>query len=93
MIHPVLTCGTKYLRLIRQAEHGEAEHHLQEERATLTRFYTELREFDEVLKAKKHAASHTEVGIRKLDHGVQALTRHERQGWSRHGSDEPREAV
>ena len=59
----------------------------------LTWFYTELHEFDEVLKAKKHAASHTEVGIKKLDHRVQALTHHKRQGQSHHGSDEPQEAV
>ena len=36
-----------------QAEHGEVERRLQEERVTLTRFYAELRDIDEVIKAKK----------------------------------------
>ena len=73
MIHPVLMRCTKCLQLIRQAEHGEAERRLREERATLTRFDTELRELDEVIKAKKQAASDAEVAIKKLDHDLQAL--------------------
>jgi structural maintenance of chromosome 2 len=36
---------------------------LLEERATLTRFDTELRELDEVIKAKKQTASDAEVSI------------------------------
>ena len=48
---------------------------MQEERATLTRFDTELRELDEVIKAKKQAASDAEVSIKKLEHDVQALTK------------------
>jgi hypothetical protein len=36
-----------------QAEHGKAERRLQEERVTLTRFYAELHDIDEVIKAKK----------------------------------------
>ena len=75
MIHPVLIRRTKYLQLIRQAEHGEAERRLQEERATLTRFDTELRELDEVIKAKKQAASDAEVTIKKLDHDLRALVK------------------
>lgn len=75
MIYPVLIRCTKYLQLIRQAEHGEAERRLQEERATLTRFDTELRELDEVIKAKKQAASDAEVAIKKLDHDLQALVK------------------
>jgi structural maintenance of chromosome 2 len=75
VIHLVLTRGRKYLERIRQAEHGEAERRLQEERATLTRFDTELRELDEVIKAKKQAASDAEVEIKKLDHEVQALAK------------------
>ena len=47
-----------------QAEHGEAERCLQEERATLTRFYGELRDFDEVIKAKKQAAVDVDVQVR-----------------------------
>ena len=43
----------KYLQLTRQADLREAERRLQEERATLTRFDTESRELDEVIKAKK----------------------------------------
>jgi structural maintenance of chromosome 2 len=46
---------------------------LQEERATLTRFDTELRELDEVIEAKKQAASDAEVSIKRLEHNVQAL--------------------
>jgi len=75
VIHFVLTRGTKYLPLIRQAEHGEAERRLQEERATLTRFDTELRELDEVIKAKKQAVSDAELAIKKLDHEIQALAK------------------
>ena len=71
----MLTRGTKYLPLIRQAEHGEAERRLQEERATLTRFDTELRELDEVIKAKKQAVSDAELAIKKLDHEIQALAK------------------
>jgi structural maintenance of chromosome 2 len=48
---------------------------LLEERATLTRFDTELRELDEVIKAKKQAASDAEVSIKKLEHDVQALAK------------------
>jgi structural maintenance of chromosome 2 len=48
---------------------------LQEERATLTRFDTELRELDEVIKAKKQAAADAEVAIKKLEHDVQALAK------------------
>ncbi|KAH9958743.1 hypothetical protein BC827DRAFT_1218239 [Russula dissimulans] len=36
-----------------EEEHGEAEGRPQEERVTLTRFDTELRDLDEVIKAKK----------------------------------------
>jgi hypothetical protein len=36
-----------------QTEHSEAERGLQEERATLTQFDTELRDLDEVVKVKK----------------------------------------
>jgi structural maintenance of chromosome 2 len=72
VIHVVLTRGTKYLQLIRQAEHGEVERRLQEVRATLD---TELRRLDEVIKAKKQSVSHTEVAIKKLDHEVQALAK------------------
>ena len=75
MIHTVLTRGTKYLQLIRQAEHGGSERHLQEERVTLTRFDTELRELDEVIKAKKQAASGAEVAIKTLEHQEQALAK------------------
>ena len=32
-----------------------------------------MRELDEVIKAKKQAASDAEVGIKELDHEVQAL--------------------
>ena len=48
---------------------------MQEERATLTRFDTELRDLDEVIKAKKQAASDAEVAIKKLEHEVQALAK------------------
>ena len=48
---------------------------MQEERATLTRFDTELRDLDEVIKAKKQAASDAEVAIKKLEHDVQALAK------------------
>ena len=65
----------KYLELIQQAEHGEAERRLQEERATLTRFDTELRELDEVIKAKKRAGSDAEGAIKKLNHEIQALAK------------------
>ena len=58
-----------------QAEHGEAERRLQEERATLTRFDTELRELDDVIKAKKQAAADADVSIKKLEHDVQALAK------------------
>jgi structural maintenance of chromosome 2 len=34
----------------------------------LTRFDTSLRQLDEVIKAKKPAASDAEVGLRKFDH-------------------------
>jgi len=67
--------GTKYLQLIQQAEHGEAERRLQEERATLTQFDTELRELDEVVKAKKQGPSDADVAIEKLEHEVQALAK------------------
>jgi hypothetical protein len=49
-------------------EHGGAERRLREERLTFTRFDTELRELDELIKAKKQAASDAEVAIKKLDH-------------------------
>ena len=65
----------KLLKLIQQAEHGEAERRLQEERDTLTRFDTELSKLDEVIKAKKQAASDADVAIKKLDHEIQALAK------------------
>jgi structural maintenance of chromosome 2 len=71
----VLTRGTNHLQLIRQAEHGEAKRRLQEERAMLTQFKTELRELDEVIKAKKQSASHAEVAIKNFNHEVQALAK------------------
>ena len=43
------------------------------------RFATELRELNEVIKAKKQASSATEVAIKKLEHEVQALAK-ERAG-------------
>ncbi|KAI0296748.1 condensin complex subunit SMC2 [Multifurca ochricompacta] len=58
-----------------ETEHGEAERRLQEERATLTRFDTELRELDEVIKAKKQAAADAEVAIKKLEHEVQGFAK------------------
>ncbi|KAI0247376.1 condensin complex subunit SMC2 [Lactifluus subvellereus] len=58
-----------------EAEHGEAERRLQEERATLTRFDAELRDLDEVIKAKKQAAVDADVSIKKLEHEVQALAK------------------
>ena len=70
-----IPCCYKYLKLIQQAEHGEAERRLQEERPTLTRFDTGLRDLDEVIKAKKQAASDAEVAIKKLDHEIQALAK------------------
>ncbi|KAH9968264.1 hypothetical protein BC827DRAFT_1263973 [Russula dissimulans] len=62
-----------------EEEHGEAEGRLREERATLTRFDTELRDLDEVIKAKKQAASDAELAIKKLEHDLQALAK-ERAG-------------
>ena len=56
-------------------EHGEAERRLQEERATLTRFDTELRELDEVIKAKKQEAADADLAIKKLEHDVQLLAK------------------
>ena len=58
-----------------QAEHGEAERRLQEERATLTRFDAELHDLEEVIKAKKQAAVDADVSIKKLEHEVQALAK------------------
>lgn len=48
---------------------------MQEERATLTRFDTELRELDEVIKAKKQEAADAELTIKKLEHDVQLLAK------------------
>ncbi|KAH9957615.1 P-loop containing nucleoside triphosphate hydrolase protein [Russula dissimulans] len=62
-----------------EEEHGEAEGRPQEERATLTRFDTELHDLDEVIKAKKQVASDAEVAIKKLEHDLQALAK-ERAG-------------
>jgi len=58
-----------------QAEHAEAERRLQEERATLTRFDAELRDLDEVIKAKKQVAADAEVAIKKLEHDMQSLAK------------------
>ncbi|KAI9511077.1 hypothetical protein F5148DRAFT_1147055 [Russula earlei] len=60
-----------------RAAHGEVEveRRLQEERATLTRFDTESREQDEVIKARKQAAANAEVAIKKFEHDLQALTK------------------
>jgi structural maintenance of chromosome 2 len=41
----------------------------------LTRFDTELRGLDEVIKAKKQSASRAEVAIKNFDHEVQALAK------------------
>jgi hypothetical protein len=60
---------------VAQTEHGQAEGRLQEERATLTRFDTELRDLDEVIKAKKQAAADADVSIKKVEHEVQALAK------------------
>jgi structural maintenance of chromosome 2 len=56
-------------------EHGEAERRLQEERVTLTRFDAELRDLDEVIKAKKQAVVDVDVSIKKLEHDVHALAK------------------
>jgi len=58
-----------------EAEHAEAERRLQEERATLTRFDTELRELDEVIKAKKQEAADADLAIKKLEHDVALLAK------------------
>jgi structural maintenance of chromosome 2 len=55
---------------------------LQEERAILTWFNTELRDLDEAIKGKKQAAVDVDVSIMKLEHEVQALAK-ERQATSR----------
>ncbi len=52
VMHPMLT-RTKYLQLILQGEHGEAERRLREERATLIRVDTELRVLDEVIRRRR----------------------------------------
>lgn len=41
----------------------------------MTRFDTELRELDEVIKAKKQAATDSDVEIKKLEHEMQALAK------------------
>jgi len=41
----------------------------------LARFDTELRELDEVTKAKTQAASDAEVAVKKLEHEMQALAK------------------
>jgi len=74
VIHPVLIRGTKYLQPVEQDEPAEVERRLKEEHAALTRFDTQLRELDEVIKAKKEAASDAESAIKKLKHEVQAST-------------------
>ena len=48
---------------------------MQEERAMLTRFDAELRDLDEVIKAKKQAAVDADISIKKLEHEVQALAK------------------
>jgi structural maintenance of chromosome 2 len=48
---------------------------LQEERATLTRFDAELRDLDEVIKAKKQAAADADVAIKKLEHDILSLAK------------------
>jgi chromosome segregation ATPase len=68
------TTDRKWWWQAEQAE-AEAEHRLQEERATLTRFDTELCELDEVIKAKKQAAADVEVAIKKLEHDIQSLAK------------------
>jgi predicted nucleic acid-binding Zn-ribbon protein len=48
---------------------------LKEEWATLTRFDTELRDLDEVIKVMKQDADDVDISIKKLEHEVQALAK------------------
>ncbi|PFH49539.1 hypothetical protein AMATHDRAFT_147478 [Amanita thiersii Skay4041] len=56
-----------------EAAHAKAESKLQEELATLSRFDTELKALEKVIKEKKAAVSQTELDIQKLDHAIQVL--------------------
>lgn len=58
-----------------QAAHAKAEAKLLEEKATLTRFDTELRELEEAIKAKKQAVVDVELVLKKLEHDVQTLAK------------------
>ncbi|THH15903.1 hypothetical protein EW146_g4642 [Bondarzewia mesenterica] len=57
----------------REAEHAKAERRLQDERATLTRFDTELRELEGVIKEKKQAVSDADLELKKLEHEIQTM--------------------
>lgn len=58
-----------------KAKHSEAMRKLQEERATLVRFDNELKELEEVIKAKKQAISDAELQRKRLEHEAQALAK------------------
>jgi len=59
----------------KQAEHATAEEKLQEEMATLSRFDTELKELDRVIKEKKANVSQADLSIQEFQHDIQVLNK------------------
>ncbi|OBZ73328.1 Structural maintenance of chromosomes protein 2 [Grifola frondosa] len=64
---------SKVLKRTSEASYAKAEHKLQEERATLTRFDNELKELERVIKEKKQAVSDAELQQKKLEHDLSTL--------------------
>ncbi|KIM44231.1 hypothetical protein M413DRAFT_377394 [Hebeloma cylindrosporum] len=57
-----------------EAEHAKAEEKLQEEMATLSRFDTELKELERVIKEQKGIVAQADLGVQDAEHKIQALT-------------------
>lgn len=58
-----------------QAEHSSANQKLQEELAALKRFDSEIKELEDVIKAKEQIVSDADLQLKKLDHDIQNIVK------------------
>ena len=75
-----------FLGFLKQAEHAAAEEKLQEEMATLSRFDTELKELNRVVKEKKAMVSQADLNVQEFQHDIQVLTKDKTSASNKVGS-------
>ena len=56
-----------------QRRYNDADRNLQEERATLTRYDSEIAELEGVVKTKKEELTDSDLKLKQLEHDIQVL--------------------